>query len=187
MTNEQLFELLCFEEGLESVEIVSQQRVGKDMGVNAVFVRAKLIFPEGMEVALSEPRIVPFVWYEGTNWIFTPWDWQGELPVTAEDIDRINWRVNDTSNEGLIFNGLPMLSPLAPEPKAPVSERVSVGRQVREARERAGLSIRELAESSGLGHGHIVRIEAGRYNVTVDTLEKLGNALGFRIVLEEEE
>ena len=186
MTNEQFFELICFEEGLEGVEIISQENVGEDMGVNAVFVRAKLIFPEGMEVALSEPRIVPFIWYEGNNWIFTPWDWQGWLPETAEDIDRINWRVNDTSNEGIIYNGLPMLAPWAPEPKEPESERLSVGRQVREARERAGLSVRELAEKAGLDHSHIVRIEAGRYNVKVDTLEKLGSALGFRIVLEED-
>ena len=59
--------------------------------------------------------------------------------------------------------------------------RERIGHLVREHREKAGLTVRELAEKAGITHSHIVRIEAGRYNVTVDTLDKLGKVLGFKL------
>lgn len=61
--------------------------------------------------------------------------------------------------------------------------REDIGNQLREARDRAGLSTRQLDEIVGLQYNHISRIEQGRYNVTVDTLSLLGNALGFEIKL----
>lgn len=59
--------------------------------------------------------------------------------------------------------------------------RERIGHLMRAAREEAGLTVRELADKAGISHSHIVRIENGRYNVTVDTLDKLGKVLGFRL------
>lgn len=61
--------------------------------------------------------------------------------------------------------------------------RAVIGRMVREAREKSGLTVRELADKARMSHSHIVRIEAGRYNVTVDTFDKLGSVLGFTLGL----
>lgn len=59
--------------------------------------------------------------------------------------------------------------------------RERIGQLVREARKEAGLTVRELGDKAGIAHSHIVRIEAGRYNVSVDTLDKLGKVLGFKL------
>lgn len=59
----------------------------------------------------------------------------------------------------------------------------SVGRQLREAREAKGYTTRYLSKLTGLSHSHIVRIEAGRYGLTVDTLARLCDALGLKIEL----
>lgn len=55
--------------------------------------------------------------------------------------------------------------------------RVSVGQQIREARTKAGLTLRELADKCGIAFNHIGRIENGKYNVTIDTLYVLSKAL----------
>lgn len=59
--------------------------------------------------------------------------------------------------------------------------REAVGRQIKEARTSAGLTLRQLAEKTGIAFNHIGRIEAGRYNVTVDTLAILSGVLGKAI------
>lgn len=52
---------------------------------------------------------VPFVWYVGEEWLFTPWDWQSYPSNEPEDIESIKWRVNDTNKAGIILNGLPRI------------------------------------------------------------------------------
>lgn len=48
--------------------------------------------------------------------------------------------------------------------------RECIGRQLSEAREAKGYTLRYLAKLTGIAYNHIGRIEQGRYNVTVDTL-----------------
>lgn len=55
--------------------------------------------------------------------------------------------------------------------------RREVGAKVREAREKAGLTVEELAEKCDLQPAHIGRIEEGRYNLTIDVLGMLSKAL----------
>ena len=59
--------------------------------------------------------------------------------------------------------------------------RKDVGESIRRAREAKGLSQRQLGKLTGLAHNHIGRIERGKYNVTVDTLAVIANALGVKI------
>lgn len=61
--------------------------------------------------------------------------------------------------------------------------RKAIGNQVRRAREEAGLSLRELAIKADLSFNHIARIETGRYNVTIDTLSIIAEALGMELAL----
>ena len=63
--------------------------------------------------------------------------------------------------------------------------RQRVGKQIAEMRQRKGLSQRQLAEISGVGNAHIARIELGKYNVRIDILDKLAEALGGKLEITE--
>ena len=63
--------------------------------------------------------------------------------------------------------------------------RSRVGAMIAEARKRQGLSIRELAERSGVSYQNITKIEKGKYNVSIDILGKLCQALDLKIDLSE--
>jgi XRE family aerobic/anaerobic benzoate catabolism transcriptional regulator len=55
-----------------------------------------------------------------------------------------------------------------------------LGRKLREARVRAGLSVSELARVSGVSRRQITEAESGRANLTVTTLAALADAAGIR-------
>jgi transcriptional regulator with XRE-family HTH domain len=57
---------------------------------------------------------------------------------------------------------------------------------IRSARERAGLSQRELAERAGTSQPAVARVESGRGSVTIGTLRRLLAAAGFELVLGAE-
>jgi len=101
MTSEELYNLLSFVENLDSVEILSEI----ECNYNATFIVAMLTYDD------NSTMTIPFIHYEGEDWIFTPYDWQGFLPYSTDEIGQITWRVNDTEHEAIIFDGLPMLAP----------------------------------------------------------------------------
>jgi transcriptional regulator with XRE-family HTH domain len=47
-------------------------------------------------------------------------------------------------------------------------------------RERRGLTQEQLAEKSGVGRSHLARLETGKQDPTLSTIEKLAKALGVR-------
>jgi transcriptional regulator with XRE-family HTH domain len=49
-----------------------------------------------------------------------------------------------------------------------------------------GWTITELAERSGVGRGHVSRIEAGKYAVSLDILQAIAEALGMTVDLIDE-
>lgn len=51
---------------------------------------------------------VPFVIYS-ENDVFMPFDWQGALPETAEDIESIEWVTYPNGHHAVMLNGLPRL------------------------------------------------------------------------------
>lgn len=63
--------------------------------------------------------------------------------------------------------------------------RERIGKRVAEIRQNKGLSIRKLAELCGVTASNITKIEHGRYNVSIDILGKICNALGCKIDLVE--
>lgn len=173
MTNEELLSLLDFEQDLQSVAITNEEPLKN----GAHFVVAVLTFRD-------DTMTVPFVYYAGEDWIFTPWDWQSWLPSTPEEIAEIKWRVDDTETEGVIFDGQPMLAPWVPEePNPRRANRKRIGQLIKDAREEQGLSIRALADACGINKSQVCRVEAGRLNVGIDTLSVIADALGLTLTL----
>lgn len=67
-----------------------------------------------------------------------------------------------------------------------MSNREYIGKRIAEIRQAKGLSIRQLAEASGVNFANIYKIENGKYNVSIDILGKICEALGYRIDIVEE-
>lgn len=59
--------------------------------------------------------------------------------------------------------------------------RLNIGHALRELREAMNLSQEALAEATGIKRSNIARIEGGKYNVTLDTLALIANALDCNI------
>ena len=61
---------------------------------------------------------------------------------------------------------------------------LEVGEQVRDAREAAGLSQRELAARMGTSQAAVARLEAGGTGATLTTLQKVAAALDLKVSVE---
>jgi transcriptional regulator with XRE-family HTH domain len=66
-----------------------------------------------------------------------------------------------------------------------MNNRDYIGQRIAEIRQAKGLSIRQLAEACGVNFANIYKIENGKYNVSIDILGKICEALGCRIDLIE--
>lgn len=65
-----------------------------------------------------------------------------------------------------------------------MSYREEIGSELQALRVQKGLTVRELGELSGLAFTTISKIENGKYNVSVDILGKVAEALGYRLTFE---
>lgn len=65
--------------------------------------------------------------------------------------------------------------------------RESIGKQIAAIRKKKGLSLRQLAELTGLNHSNIGKIELGKYSVGVDILGKICDAIGCELKITEKE
>ncbi len=79
-----------------------------------------------------------------------------------------------TANERALFNETYEATRLA----------LDVGEKVRDAREAAGLSQRELAARMGTSQAAVARLEAGGVGATLTTLQKVAAALDLKITVE---
>lgn len=66
-----------------------------------------------------------------------------------------------------------------------MNHRSEIGRQVMELRNKRGLSTRQLAELCGVNYTNIGKIERGAYNVSVDILGRVCDALGAELKIVE--
>ena len=62
-----------------------------------------------------------------------------------------------------------------------MNNRDYIGKRIAEIRQAKGLSIRQLAEASGENFANIYKIENGKYNVSIDILGKICDALDCKI------
>jgi transcriptional regulator with XRE-family HTH domain len=65
-----------------------------------------------------------------------------------------------------------------------MNNREYIGKRISEIRQTKGLSIRQLAEASGVNFANIYKIEKGKYNVSIDILGKICQALEVAIKIE---
>ena len=65
-----------------------------------------------------------------------------------------------------------------------MNDITGAGRLIRQGRERAHLTQRELAERAGMSQPAIAKLEQGAANPTLDTLARCAAAAGFDIRLE---
>ena len=61
--------------------------------------------------------------------------------------------------------------------------RERIGQRIAQLRKEQGMTQAELAERTGIQRAHITRIEAGRYSVGIDLLQKIAEALGKNVDL----
>lgn len=59
--------------------------------------------------------------------------------------------------------------------------RDRIGQRIAALRKLAGLSQEQLSERAGLQRTHISRIEAGKYAVTLETIQAIAEALGMTV------
>lgn len=65
-----------------------------------------------------------------------------------------------------------------------MNHREKIGQQISEIRREKGLTILQLAEMTGLDNSNIGKIEKGRYNVGIDILGRIADALGVELKIE---
>lgn len=58
-----------------------------------------------------------------------------------------------------------------------------IGAELKRLRTEAGLSLKELADKSGESFQHISHIENGKYNLTLERLERIAAPLGVAVCL----
>jgi len=66
------------------------------------------------------------------------------------------------------------------------SENMSnIGNQIRDERMRQGLSCRGLARKANIDYSYLNQIENGKYEPTIEHIEKIGNALNVTFMTKE--
>ena len=68
-----------------------------------------------------------------------------------------------------------------------MSYRERIGKELRRIREEKKLSLREVGAIAGITFQSVNKIESGKYSVTVDTLEKICNAIGAEFIIKKRE
>lgn len=63
--------------------------------------------------------------------------------------------------------------------------RIRIGSHLAAIRKEKGLTIRQLADRCGVSFQNITKIENGKYNVSIDILGKLCEALNSELVIKE--
>ena len=64
--------------------------------------------------------------------------------------------------------------------------RDRIGLRIQTLRKLAGMSQEQLAMRAGLQRTHISRIEAGKYAVTLETIQAIAEALGMTVDIVDE-
>lgn len=62
--------------------------------------------------------------------------------------------------------------------------RLIIGQQIVMLRKKHGLTIRELSELSGINSSNISKIENGKYNISIDIIERICKSLGANVKID---
>ena len=64
--------------------------------------------------------------------------------------------------------------------------RDRIGLRIASLRKMQGMNITQLADRAGIQRAHLSRIEAGKYAVTIETVEAIAQALGMTVDIVDE-
>ena len=64
------------------------------------------------------------------------------------------------------------------------NNRTTIGLQIADARMKKGLTQAQLAELAGIDRANIGKIETGKYNVSIDILSRVCNAMECEIIIK---
>lgn len=109
-----------------------------------------------------------------------------EMTATAEDLNVSGTIVLEDEIQGEI-DSIEIEQYLDDEPAGTSEDlfkawmRLKIGRAIRDERHRQCLSIRKLAELSGMSKNNVERIECGLYNYTIDNLTSILRALNLTL------
>jgi DNA-binding XRE family transcriptional regulator len=96
----------------------------------------------------------------------------------------MNSTVNNLIKEGKLIRSGDIYNALPEDRRKNIESKVealSMLYKIREAREKAGFTQKELAEKSGVPQATISKIESGKRNLELNTLNKIAKAMGKRI------
>lgn len=68
-----------------------------------------------------------------------------------------------------------------------MNHRERIGQQIAELRVKKGLTLRELSDKCDVTFQNINKIENGKYNVGIDILGRIVNALDAELIINEKE
>ena len=60
-------------------------------------------------------------------------------------------------------------------------ERKRIGNVIQVLRVQQGLTVDELAKKAGVGSSLLARVELGKFNVRLDTLSSVAEAMGYKV------
>lgn len=67
-----------------------------------------------------------------------------------------------------------------------MNAREQIGLQLMEARKKKQMTQQEVADKAGITRANLSRIEAGKYNASIDILSRVCDAIGVSITIQEE-
>lgn len=65
-----------------------------------------------------------------------------------------------------------------------MNARRLLGKQITDCRNLRGLTLRQLADMAGVNYANICKIENGKYNVSVDIIDRICSVLGVTLKLD---
>lgn len=66
-----------------------------------------------------------------------------------------------------------------------MNHRQKIGSQLKALRESAGLTQSQMAEKTGLQRANIARVEGGKCNTGIDTIQKMCDIIGVEIEIKK--
>lgn len=62
-----------------------------------------------------------------------------------------------------------------------INHKIRIGKRIAELRKERGLSQTRLAQLTGFDRGYIAKIELGTFDIGIENLSKISNALGVMV------
>lgn len=111
-----------------------------------------------------------------------PKDWKEKVPPILEEmgVDSLIGKDNKVCMiDGFLLVMIPGKGPKIMD----CGSRLRLGREIKMERERRKLSQRKLAKLCDVGHQNILKLENGRYNPSLDILNKILKPMGLEVGL----